>query len=69
MLNKDGGDPAPRSHPLRGRRGQKRWKLLGKTASGRYLAVVFTVRRNLFRAVTAYEMNRAEKTRYAPQID
>jgi len=40
-----------------------------KTASNRYLVVVFTVRRKLFRTVTAYGMNAAERRRYAPQID
>ena len=36
---------------------ERRWKLFSKTASGRYLVVVFT-----------YEMNAAERSRYAPQI-
>jgi uncharacterized DUF497 family protein len=49
--------------------GEKRWKLFGKTVSRRYLVVVFTIRRNLFRAVTAYEMNATERRNYAPQID
>ena len=48
--------------------GEKRWKLFGKTAS-RYLVVVFTIRRRLFRTVTAYEMNATERRKYAPQID
>ena len=48
---------------------ERRWKLFGKTASGRYLVVVFTVRRKLFRTVTAYEMNVQERSKYAPQID
>lgn len=50
-------------------KGEKRWKLFGKTASNRYLAVVFTIRRKRFRTVTAYEMNAAERRKYAPQID
>jgi uncharacterized DUF497 family protein len=49
--------------------GEKRWKLFGKTVSGRYLVVVFTSRRKRFRAVTAYEMNAIERRNYAPQID
>ena len=49
--------------------GEKRWKLLGETASSRYLVVVFTIRRRLFRTVTAYQINAAERTKYAPQID
>ena len=48
--------------------GEKRWELFGKTAS-RYLIVVFTIRRRLFRPVTAYEMNAAERRKYDPQID
>ncbi len=48
---------------------EARWKLFGKTASHRYLVVVFTIRRKSFRAVTAYEMNAAERRKYAPQID
>jgi len=49
--------------------GEERWKLFGKTASKRYLAVVFTIRRKLFRTVTAYEMNGTERRKYAPQVD
>jgi len=49
--------------------GEARWKLFGKTASHRYLLVVFTIRRKLFRTVTAYEMNAAERRKYAPQLD
>lgn len=48
---------------------EKRWKLFGKTTTRRYLVVVFTIRRKLFRTVTAYEMNAAERSHYAPQID
>jgi hypothetical protein len=48
---------------------ERRWKLFGKTISGRYLVVVFTIRRKQFRTVTAYEMNSAERIHYAPQID
>ncbi len=48
---------------------EKRWKLFGKTAGGRYLVVVFTIRLNKMRTVTAYTMNRTERKLYAPQID
>jgi len=50
---------AGRTHviiPAKAIPGENRWKLFGRTASGRYLVVV-TVRRKLFRDVTAYEMN------------
>ena len=50
-------------------RGERRWKLLGKTGSHRYLVVVFTIRRKLFRTVTAYEMNALERRKYASQVD
>jgi uncharacterized DUF497 family protein len=49
--------------------GEHRWKLFGKTAGARYLVVVFTIRRNKFRTVTAYPMNKSERRIYAPQID
>ena len=49
--------------------GENRWKLFGRTASGRYPVVVFTVRQKLFRTVTAYEMNAADRRNYAPHID
>jgi uncharacterized DUF497 family protein len=50
-------------------KGEKRWKLFGKTVIGRYLVVVFTIRRKRLRTVTAYEMNTQERRNYAPQID
>ena len=55
--------------PARTIKGESRSKLLGKTASGRYLVVVFMIRRKLFRTVTAYEMNVSERRKHAPQID
>lgn len=48
---------------------ENRWKLFGTTTAGRYLVVVFTIRKKLFRTVTAYEMNATERRKYAPQID
>jgi len=47
---------------------ERRWKLFGRTASGRYLVVVFTIHGKLFRTVTAYDMNETERRKYAPQI-
>ena len=55
--------------PAQPRGGEQRWKLLGKTTAGRYLVVVFTVRQNKFRAVTAHTMNASERRLYGPQID
>jgi uncharacterized DUF497 family protein len=50
-------------------RDEKRWKLFGRTTAGRYLVVVFTIRHNRMRTVTAYTMNQAERSTHAPQID
>ena len=41
--------------PRHDHQGRTAWKLFGKTASHRYLVVVFTLRGRLFRTVTAYE--------------
>jgi uncharacterized DUF497 family protein len=54
--------------PAAPKSGEKRWKLFGRTAAGRYLVVVFTIRRKRFRTVTAYTMNQAERRIYAPHI-
>jgi uncharacterized DUF497 family protein len=55
--------------PARTVAGEARWRLYGKTAANRYLAVVFTIRERRFRAVTAYDMNVRERRSYAAQID
>jgi uncharacterized protein len=49
--------------------GEKRWKLFGTSAAGRYLVVVFTIRENRLRPVTAHTMNPKERKIYAPEID
>jgi len=49
--------------------GPSKWKLFGKTASHRYIVVVFTVRQKLFRTVTAHEMDAVERSKHNPQID
>jgi uncharacterized DUF497 family protein len=48
---------------------EKRCKLFGRSASGGYLVVVFTIRRSLFRTVTAYTMNLKERRIYGPEIE
>lgn len=48
--------------------GEKRWKLFGLSEAGRHLVVVFTIRRNRLRPVTAYTMNQVERRIYGPQI-
>jgi uncharacterized DUF497 family protein len=55
--------------PARTIKGERRWKLFGKTASSRYLVVVYAVRRKLLHTVTAYEMNAIERRKYAAQIN
>ena len=55
--------------PAAPKRNERRWKLFGKTTTGRYLVVVFTIRHSKMRTITAYTMNQAERRRYAAQID
>ena len=55
--------------PAKAVHGENRWKLFGNTHLGACLVVVFTIRRKLFRAVTAFEMNLADRRNYAPHID
>jgi uncharacterized DUF497 family protein len=62
-------EEAARGRQAAPKAGERRWKLLGKIASGRYLVVVFTIRRKRFRTVTAYTMNQAGRRIYAPQIE
>lgn len=49
--------------------GEDRWKLFGKSAEGRYLTLVFTIRGELLRPITAHTMNQNERRIYAPEID
>lgn len=46
------------------RAGERRYYALGQTAVGRRLFVVFTVRRNLIRVISARDMNRNEARVY-----
>jgi uncharacterized protein len=46
---------------------EDRWQALGRTAK-RFLAVVFTVRRNLIRVISARPMNRKERAIYEKEI-
>jgi uncharacterized DUF497 family protein len=43
---------------------EKRWAALGRTDSGRPLVVVFTVRGNRVRIISARDMNRRERVFY-----
>ncbi len=55
--------------PAKDEGGEKRWKLFGTSAAGRYLVVVFTIREARLRPVTAHTMNQRERRIYAPEID
>ena len=61
-----------RSHviiPAKDMHSEKRWKLLGRSAAGRFLVVVFTIRDGRLRPVTAHTMNQRERRIYAPEIE
>lgn len=45
-------------------RRETRFQALGRTDDQRYLFIVFTVRENLIRVISARDMNRKEKTIY-----
>ncbi|MCB9057476.1 MAG: BrnT family toxin [Calditrichae bacterium] len=47
---------------------ERRWFLLGQTDSSRFLFVVFTIRKNLIRVISARDMNKKEKEVYYEQI-
>jgi len=48
---------------------ERRDYLLGKTNDGRYLFVVFTIRRNKIRVITARDMSKKERRMYRAQIE
>lgn len=54
--------------PAQAVRGEKRWKLFGRSGAGRYLVVVFTIRQTKLRPVTAYTMNQAERGTNGSQV-
>jgi uncharacterized DUF497 family protein len=47
---------------------EKRWYLLGSTDSQRLLFVVFTIRENLIRVISARDMNKKERKIYYEQV-
>jgi uncharacterized protein len=55
--------------PAKSMGGEKRWKLFGTSVTGRYLVVVFTIRDERLRPVTAHTMNQQERRIYAPEIN
>ena len=47
---------------------EKRWYLLGRTDSYRLLFIVFTIRKNLIRIISARDMNKKEREIYYEQF-
>lgn len=45
-------------------KGEPRYFVLGHTDAGRHLFIVFTVRKNLIRVISARDMNRKERRLY-----
>jgi len=48
---------------------EKRWFILGITDSGRLLFVVFTLRENLIRVISARDMNKKERRIYNERVE
>ena len=47
---------------------EKRWFALGRTETDRKLFIVFTIRKNLIRVISARDMNKKEKRKYDEEI-
>ena len=47
---------------------EKRWFALGRTETDRKLFLVFTIRKNLIRIISARDMNKKEKRKYDEEI-
>ena len=45
-----------------------RWKILGKTANSRFLIIVFTIRKQMIRPISARAMNKRERTFYEEEV-
>ena len=43
---------------------EQRFSAFGKTAAGRRICIIFTIRRNLIRVISARDMNRRERRIY-----
>ncbi len=46
---------------------ENRWFLLGVTDAGRFLFIVFTIRKSLIRIISARDMNKKERSIYNEQ--
>ena len=58
------GRPMVNDEPLQQRGRERRYYILGQTDGGRRLFVVFTVRDQLIRVISAREMSRRERRAY-----
>lgn len=47
---------------------EKRWFLLGRTDQDRFLFIVFTIRQDLIRVISARDMNKKEREIYNEEI-
>ncbi|KAA3663173.1 MAG: BrnT family toxin [Calditrichaeota bacterium] len=47
---------------------EKRWYLLGISDTGRLLFIVFTIRKDLIRVISARDMNKKEREEFYAQI-
>lgn len=50
------------------KKGEKRYRCLGMTTSGRYLAAFFTIRRGLIRNISVRSMRKKERKLYEEKI-
>lgn len=48
---------------------EKRWHILGRTDLNRLLFVVFTIRKNLIRVISARDMSKKERVKYYEEIE
>lgn len=47
---------------------EKRWYMLGRTDTDRKLFIVFTIRKNLIRVISARNMNKKERNIYHEKV-
>jgi uncharacterized protein len=58
-------EPLLLAHDPRHSIAEERWAALGQTADGRLLTIIFTIREDRIRPLSARDMNRKERERYA----
>jgi uncharacterized DUF497 family protein len=57
-------DPLLIADDLKHSQSEKRWFALGRTETDRKLFVVFTIRKNLIRIISARDMNKKERRKF-----